>query len=392
MTTAPTAPYPSVTPGFTYTTSTIPSDGLYTVMNTRTGSFYPWWPVSDHTTHIETGRSLTVNGANPNAIIFKQNVTVTPNADYVLTAWILNLIDISSGYVPPMLALKVIGSDGSTIFMQNVNPILATAIPVWYQNGFKFNVGSFNNITVEILSEGSAATGNDYLIDDIAMYRASVETLLTVTKTATPPVIFNGSTVTITVNVANTSTTTANNVFFQDILDPTLIFTPSSVLVNGSGVGYNTANPNTGFYIGNIAPNSTTTVQFQATSVAADSSPVKNIATATYDVFSSGTGDIITQTVDSNPVFLRRPLYNFGQQSTDLAQSIALQQTALAHILNAEGEKIQAMLAAPNVTPTQLLDANTSVQNMIDSISNLECIMKQKIKIVQNQIVGYKTI
>ncbi|MEG1923146.1 MAG: carboxypeptidase-like regulatory domain-containing protein, partial [Clostridia bacterium] len=202
MTTAPTAPYPSVTPGFTYTTSTIPSDGLYTVMNTRTGSFYPWWPVSDHTTHIETGRSLTVNGANPNAIIFKQNVTVTPNADYVLTAWILNLIDISSGYVPPMLALKVIGSDGSTIFMQNVNPILATAIPVWYQNGFKFNVGSFNNITVEILSEGSAATGNDYLIDDIAMYRASVETLLTVTKTATPPVIFNGSTVTITVNVA----------------------------------------------------------------------------------------------------------------------------------------------------------------------------------------------
>lgn len=52
------------------------------------------------------------------------------------------------------------------------------------------------------------------------------------------------------------------------------------------------------------------------------------------------------------------------QAITDIIQSIALQETALSHILNAEGEKIQKMVALPDVTPEVLLATNKSVESM----------------------------
>ncbi|MEG1581719.1 MAG: hypothetical protein RR334_00985 [Clostridia bacterium] len=392
MTISPTDPYPGVSPGFVYVNSATPSDGKFSVMNTRTVTTYPWWPVSDHTSMIETGRVLTVNGANKGSIIFKQAVTVLPNTDYALTAWIMNLINQTSGYVNPMLALSVKDSNNNQIFYQAVNSIDAQNVPIWYQNGFLFNTLSNSSITVEILSEGEAAVGNDYLIDDVALYQVELQHLLTIKKTATPAVIHAGTDVTITVIVKNNSSiSTLNDVIFKDILDPTLVFTPGSVTVNGSGTGYATANPNVGFSIGNMAPNAVNTVVFHAVATAGGS-PVKNVATGSYPAFLSANGDKILETTNSNPVFLRRPKYNFGQASTDIVESIALQETGISHILNAEGEKIQAMLAMPNVTATQLLAVNASVENMIDSITELECVMKKKIKLVKNQVVGYKII
>ncbi|MEG1805607.1 MAG: hypothetical protein RR327_04340, partial [Clostridia bacterium] len=103
----------------------------------------------------------------------------------------------------------------------------------------------------------------------------------------------------------------------------------------------------------------------------------------------SATGDVIPNVIDSNPIFLRRPLYNFSQASADLVESIAYQQTALSHIINAEGEKIQAMLHVEGVTAGQMLAVDASVQDTLDSISCLECVMKNKLKIVKNQVVGY---
>ncbi|MEG1945592.1 MAG: hypothetical protein RR139_00725 [Lachnospiraceae bacterium] len=387
--TLPLDPYPGVTPGFTYSTSTVPSDGFYTIMNTRGVSRFPWWAVSDHTSMIETGRYILVNGSNPGSAIFTQPVAVTPNSEYALTAWILNLIN-TAGYANPSLALQVLDGSGNQIFFKTVNSIAATTIPVWYQNGFLFNTGANSNITVRILSQGPAANGNDYLIDDVQLYKVTIQNLLTLKKTATPAVIHPGDDVTITVTVTNnSSTSTANPVTFQDILDPSLTFVGGSVTVDTIPNG--AANPNTGFSLNAMPPLSTHTVVFHATA-GAGASPVKNVATGSYPIITSSNGDTVLNTIPSNPVFLRRPRYNFRQASNDLAESVAYEQTALSHILNAEGEKIQAMLAEPHVTPTQLLEVNTSVQDMVDSVSNLECILKQKLKTVQNQLVGYKII
>ncbi|MEG2570968.1 MAG: carboxypeptidase-like regulatory domain-containing protein [Clostridia bacterium] len=386
--TLPSDPYPGVTSGLSYSTSTVPSDGVYTIMNTRGVSRFPWWEVSDHTTGIETGRYLLVNGSNPGAAIFSQPVAVTPNTDYALTAWILNLLN-SPGFADPKLALQVLDGSGNQIFFQNVNPISATAIPVWYQNGFLFNTGANSNITVRILSEGPAANGNDYLIDDVALHKVVISDILSVKKTATPAVIHPGDDVTITVTVTNNSTTdTANPVMFKDVLDPSLTFVPGSVTVDTYP---NAGNPNTGFSLGSMGPLTNHIVVFHATA-GAGASPVKNTATGSYPMLASATGDTVLKTITSNPVFLRRPLYDFRQASNDLAESVAYEQSALSHILNAEGEKIQAALAIPQVTPAQLLAVNTSVQDMIDSVSDLECVLRSKLKIVKNQLVGYQTL
>lgn len=67
------------------------------------------------------------------------------------------------------------------------------------------------------------------------------------------------------------------------------------------------------------------------------------------------------------------------QAITDLIQSVALEETALSHILNAEGEKIQKMVALPDVTPEVLLAANKSVESMVNAVSRLEMILQSKL-------------
>jgi hypothetical protein len=67
------------------------------------------------------------------------------------------------------------------------------------------------------------------------------------------------------------------------------------------------------------------------------------------------------------------------QAITDLIQLVALEETALSHILNAEGEKIQKMVALPDVTPEVLLATNKSVESMVNAVSRLEMILQSKL-------------
>ena len=49
------------------------------------------------------------------------------------------------------------------------------------------------------------------------------------------------------------------------------------------------------------------------------------------------------------------------QAVTNLIESVAMQENALSHILNAEGEKMQAIISMEDVTAGQLLSMNRSV-------------------------------
>ena len=67
------------------------------------------------------------------------------------------------------------------------------------------------------------------------------------------------------------------------------------------------------------------------------------------------------------------------QAVTDIIASVALQETALSHILNAEGEKIQKMVSLPDVTPEVLLNTNKSVESMVNAVTRLEMILQTKL-------------
>ncbi len=62
----------------------------------------------------------------------------------------------------------------------------------------------------------------------------------------------------------------------------------------------------------------------------------------------------------------------------DVIESIALMEAGLAHILNAEGEKLQkAIQLSDNVC--DLLAINQNVTNTIKSITDLECLLNRKL-------------
>ncbi|OUP59108.1 hypothetical protein B5F15_06490 [Butyricicoccus pullicaecorum] len=76
------------------------------------------------------------------------------------------------------------------------------------------------------------------------------------------------------------------------------------------------------------------------------------------------------------------------QAVSDLFESIALQQAALSHILNAEGEKLQKVLSFDDIAPLTILLTNKSVESMVNAIANLETILKSKLDLFSDCICG----
>lgn len=68
------------------------------------------------------------------------------------------------------------------------------------------------------------------------------------------------------------------------------------------------------------------------------------------------------------------------QAITDLIASVALEQTALSHIINAEGEKIQSIIGQSK-TEEEILAVNQSVNAMVDAITRLEMVMQSKLNL-----------
>ena len=67
---------------------------------------------------------------------------------------------------------------------------------------------------------------------------------------------------------------------------------------------------------------------------------------------------------------------------TDIITSVALLESALSHILNAEGEKMQRIIGMEEVTGEELLCLNRSTELMVDVIARFEMILQAKIETV----------
>ncbi|MEF9941127.1 MAG: hypothetical protein RSA90_03810 [Lachnospiraceae bacterium] len=73
-----------------------------------------------------------------------------------------------------------------------------------------------------------------------------------------------------------------------------------------------------------------------------------------------------------------------SQAVSDIIESVALEQTGLSHILNAEGEKIQKAVQLGTVD--EMLAVNKSVQNMVRTITRLEVVLESKLDLFSCQI------
>ena len=68
--------------------------------------------------------------------------------------------------------------------------------------------------------------------------------------------------------------------------------------------------------------------------------------------------------------------------ATSLLQSIALEETAISHILNAEGEKLQKAVEL-SCDKKDLIEVNKSVEDMVNKITNLEIVLRSKLDFIK---------
>jgi len=309
MTGADPNPYPKVNPGFIYVLpengSPNPSDGQYTIQNIATGVTYQannvWWRVADLTTGNETGRMMIVNGANPNSIFFQDVIFVKPNTYYMFITWALNLVKIT-GRTDPMLGAKIITPDGVVLFNQNIGASIPVNQnePEWHEIGTIIKSGAFSTLTVQLLSNGPAASGNDYVVDDVGVYEVAIP-LYSPVKTASSTDIELGDTIVFTVTFTNGSLLPMTDIMFKDPLSDGLVFVPESVTINGDACEY--CDPNDGFALPDLEAGEVVTVTFLATAASVPwMGRAVNTSTVTYSQQLIQNADPVALSVASNSV------------------------------------------------------------------------------------------
>lgn len=302
-------PYPGIGSEFQYVQpnplGVSPNDGSYSIQNIMNNSVpnqqFTWWRIADHTAGDETGRFMVVNGNNPGAVFFQQQVSVKPNTFYLFSSWILNL-SRDANLAEPQLGVQVLGSNGQVLY----NATLGALIPMnpdnpeWKEIGTAINTQDNTTLTVKFVSQGPAAFGNDYAIDDIRLNEITFPAYTPV-KSADKSQLNVGDTVNYTVTLSNTGINTLTDVNLTDLVPAGMTFVPGSVTVNGQADS--AAEPGIGFSVPDISGGETLTVTFtaRATSVP-DANPTNNQAVTTY-TYSPVVGGIpAPHTVTSNEV------------------------------------------------------------------------------------------
>lgn len=122
-----------------------------------------------------------------------------------------------------------------------------------------------------------------------------------------------------------------------------------------------------------------TTVCLLPTSSTSSTSSSSTSSTTSSTTTTTTTTGTTSTTTTSTPIPDLR-----CQAITDLFESVALQQAALSHILNVEGEKLQKILSMDDLSHETLLATNQSVESMVNSVANLEATLKSKLDLFQD--------
>ena len=156
---------------YTYTNSSCPNDGFYTITNYSTGCFgNSWLTVSaDHTTG-PGGYFMLVNASYDPGDFFVSTVTdLCPNTTYEFSAWVLNIMQPSFPSIRPNLTFRIEKPDGTMLASFDSGDVPVQGTPTWMQYGFLFTTPADNaQIVLRLRNNAPGGQGNDLALDDIA--------------------------------------------------------------------------------------------------------------------------------------------------------------------------------------------------------------------------------
>ena len=234
--------------------------------------------------------------------------------------------------------------------------------------------------------DGASATGNSNTV----YVQVSNATLIT-KKSVSEQIAYIGDTLTYSFSITNTGNVPADHVVLTDPVPNGTVYVAGSLAASVPVTG----SPLTAITFTNaILPGETVTLSYKVKITAIPNpNPIVNVASVDYAyTVNPQEPDGVTATSVSNPATTVVFRNNYRQQISDLIQSIALQEAALANILQAEGAKMQRLIATPGITPAQLQCLNKSVSDLTDSMTALEAILKLKLNDVDCQICPTCTV
>lgn len=154
--------------GFTtaYTVGTTPCynlgyldcEGTYDVITNPQSGHPNWAPCQDHTTG--SGNMMVINGAGSLQIIWCQEITVMPNTLYIFQAFGASVISSS----PAQLQFSVDGTPIGSVLN------LGSTTCNWQQFYAIWNSGNQTDVEICIINQNTAASGNDFALDDIGLF------------------------------------------------------------------------------------------------------------------------------------------------------------------------------------------------------------------------------
>ena len=80
------------------------------------------------------------------------------------------------------------------------------------------------------------------------------------------------------------------------------------------------------------------------------------------------------------------PRVTLSQAVIDLMESIALQESALSHILCAESQKMKNRTRHERDRPVQAAGSERFGTNMVHAVANLELVLKEKLEFISNNL------
>lgn len=162
---------------YTYTNSSCPDDGFYTIARTTSNCFGDTWHTvsSDHTGN---GSFMLVNASYTPGDFFLTSVTdLCPNTTYEFAAWIVNVMNRPG--IDPNITFKIETPGGIVLKEFQTGDISETAQPEWKQYGFFFTTPPDNaTIVLRMVNNAPGGGGNDVGLDDIT-FRPCGETIET---------------------------------------------------------------------------------------------------------------------------------------------------------------------------------------------------------------------
>jgi gliding motility-associated-like protein len=170
----PGSPLPSASTNYTFTTSTCPNDGSYTVVNSTSGCFSDSWHTvgQDHTPGDANGYFMLVNASVAPGVFFLDTVkNLCSGTTYEFSAWIMNVLKSSACSFNgnrPNIFFSIETVTGTVIQTYNTADILNQSSPQWNQYGFYFTLpAGESNLVMRMVNTAPGGCGNDLALDDI---------------------------------------------------------------------------------------------------------------------------------------------------------------------------------------------------------------------------------